>query len=372
MKELNLNSQLVDKLAQKNIIKATNVQKQVIPCILQNQNIIFQSDTGTGKTLAFLLPLITKNDFLNNNDKNVIIITPTHELASQIKSETTYFDNIKAALCFGGSPIKRQIELLKEKPQFIIGSATRIFELIMLKKIKTEKISAIVFDEVDRLLSKELKNDTINLFEICKKNKTCQFICCSATIKDEIKKYFKDLDFNFIKLPSEDILTKKIKHIAIYAENRDKANTLRSFLACVKPQKALIFTSRPQDAEILASKLRYKKIQCECLHAKSDKIARKSAIDRFRSGKSNLLITSDLASRGLDINNITHVIQMDLPKSEDFFIHRTGRTARCGKEGINVVIGDAYEMENFSKLEKKLKIFVNPAQLHGGKLVFLS
>ena len=249
----------------------------------------------------------------------------------------------------------------------------------MLKKIKIQNVSAIVFDEVDRLLSKELREKSLQLLSLVYQNTNIQIIACSATIKNDteisLNKTFNKKDnislFEIIKLPSENILTNKIKHIAIYAENCNKADTLRSFLAAVQPKKTLVFTSRPQDAEILASKLRNKKVNCECLHAKADKIKRKSAIDKFRSGKSNLLITSDLAARGLDIANISHIIQMDLPKAEDFFIHRTGRTARCGKEGINVVIGDAFEMENFARLEKKLKIFVNPAELHGGKLVFL-
>lgn len=376
MINLNINSKLVEKLKEKNILEATAVQKKVIPEILQGKNLVFQSDTGTGKTLAFLLPLIEKYN-LDNSDKIVLIISPTHELASQIKNEAAFFQDIKAVLCFGGSPLKRQFEMLKEKPQFIVGSASRISELIMLKKIKTDKICACVFDEVDRLLSKELKDETGKILQLTDKLSDLQIIACSATIKkdtDQTLNSFIDnkKTFETVLLPQDDLLTSRIKHIAIYSESRNKADTLRSFIAAEKPEKALVFINRPQDVEILASKLRHKKINCESLHAKADKVQRKAAIDRFRSGKCNLLITSDLAARGLDIPNITHVIQMDLPKSQDFFIHRAGRTARCGKKGINVVIGDGYEMENYSKLEKKLEIIVFPCELHSGKLVFLN
>ena len=113
----------------------------------------------------------------------------------------------------------------------------------------------------------------------------------------------------------------------------------------------------------------YKKINCACLHSKNDKQERKTAIDRFKSGKEKILITSDLSSRGLDIQNISHIVQMDLPENTDFFIHRAGRTARAGKKGINVVIGDEFEMQNYSKLEKKLNITVYPKEIYKGKII---
>ena len=131
----------------------------------------------------------------------------------------------------------------------------------------------------------------------------------------------------------------------------------------------MIFTSRSQDVENIYSKLKYKKINCACLHSKNDKQERKTAIDRFKSGKEKILITSDLSSRGLDIQNISHIVQMDLPENTDFFIHRAGRTARAGKKGINVVIGDEFEMQNYSKLEKKLNITVYPKEIYKGKII---
>ena len=157
--------------------------------------------------------------------------------------------------------------------------------------------------------------------------------------------------------------------MAIFAERRDKIDTLRSFINAVKPKKLLVFTAKSDQIENIASKLRYRKLECEALSAKIGKQERKSAIDRFRSGKVTILVTTDLASRGLDIPDVTHVVQMDLPQTQDFFIHRAGRTARAGKTGMNCVIGDAFELENFAKLEKKLKIKVYPKILYKGKLL---
>ena len=208
MKLFELGESLEKTLEQKEIRTPTEVQKKVIPQILQKKDIIFQSDTGTGKTLAFLLPLIKL--YSNEANKCVIVVSPTQELSSQIKTEAQSLGQ-KSVLFNGGSPIKRQIEQLKEKPFFICGSCSRILELIILKKIKINHIAAIVFDEADRLFSKELKEDTSKLIEKAGENNEIQFIACSATIKDDIQKNFnkaakREIDFTIEILPHEDIL----------------------------------------------------------------------------------------------------------------------------------------------------------------------
>ena len=360
-----LNNSIQEKLAALNITNPTAVQNEIIPQILEGKDILFQSETGTGKTFAYLLPLINK---IEENDDiqsaKVIVIAPTIELASQINSACKTVSSRKSALLVGGTPLKRQIEILKEKPQIIIGTAARLNELIRLKKLKVDKIIAIVFDETDRLVKKELYDDTAELKNLMPQN--CQIIACSATLNNPTKKFFYGIDS--VTLEPENILKDRITHWAIYAETRDKIDTLRKFLLAEKPTKALIFTSRADQVENIYNKLTYKKIECVCLHAKTDKQKRKSAIDRFKSGKEKILVTSDLAARGLDIQEVSHIIQMDLPNDEDFFVHRCGRTARAGKKGINVVIGDEYEMNHYAQLEKKLGLCVYPKEIYNGKV----
>lgn len=362
---LSLNNSIQEKLAALNITNPTAVQNEIIPQILEGKDILFQSETGTGKTFAYLLPLINK---IEENDDiqspKIIVIAPTIELASQINSACKTVSSRKSALLVGGAPLKRQIEILKEKPQIIIGTAARLNELIRLKKLKVDKIIAIVFDETDRLVKKELYDDTAELRNLMPQN--CQIIACSATLNNPTKKFFYGIDS--VTLEPENILKDRITHWAIYAETRDKIDTLRKFLLAEKPTKALIFTSRADQVENIYNKLTYKKIECVCLHAKTDKQKRKSAIDRFKSGKEKILVTSDLAARGLDIQEVSHIIQMDLPNDEDFFVHRCGRTARAGKKGINVVIGDEYEMNHYAQLEKKLGLCVYPKEIYNGKV----
>lgn len=360
-----LSPSIITKLKEINITQPTKVQDKVIPFINEGKSIVFESETGTGKTYAYLLPLI--NNLEKTEDKTkvkILIAAPTFELASQINASAKLITQRKTALFIGGSPLKRQIETLKEKPEIVIGNPARLVELIRLKKLKVQDVNTIVFDECDRLLKKELIDDTRILKELV--NKDCRIIALSATITKQVKDFFKDAET--VIMPKEDILTKNITHWAFYAERRDKIETLRKILNAENYTKVLVFTSRIDQVSNIYTKLRYKNIDCMMLTAKADKKDRKAAIDRFRSGKTKILITSDLCTRGLDIPNISHVIQMDLPSDEDFFIHRSGRTGRAGQKGINIVIGDEYEMNQFAALEKKIGITVYPKEIYNGKI----
>ena len=366
---LGLKESIIQILSKLDISTPSLIQQKTIPEVLQNKNVVFESETGTGKTFAYLLPLIQNLENCKSNEDKIIILAPTYELASQIKLTASQVTSLKASLFIGGTPIKRQIEVLKDKPQIIIGNPSRILELIHLKKLKTSNVRALVLDEADRLVSVEIADETKKLISTIPCD--AQFIACTATLNQNTKHTLKGLFSNLseIILPKEDILSKKITHYALFAESRDKISTLKSFILAENPEKLLVFTSRADQVENIAQKLQYKKVDCMALHAKTDKKERKAAIDRFRNGKCRILITSDLASRGLDIPGITHIVQMDLPSNEDFFVHRSGRTARAGKSGINVVIGDEYEMRKFAALEKKLGLKVYPKMLYKGKLV---
>lgn len=376
--ELKVDESIVSKLEEIGITEPTEVQKKIIPLISEGKNIMFQSETGTGKTFAYLLPLLSRLNSTENRMARLMIASPTYELASQIKVQVQKISGIKCALLIGGAPISRQIELLKEKPEIVIGGPARLLELIHLKKLKADGIETLVLDEADRLLSPELRDSTKGLME--RLPKSVQLIGNSATVSKYTREILqkarngilndeKENAILFVALPMENVLRKQISHWAIFSERRDKIDTLRSFINAEKPKKLIVFTSKSDQIENIASKLRFKKIDCETLCGKTNKVDRKSAIDRFRSGKTKILITTDLASRGLDIEGITHVVQMDLPEKEDFFIHRAGRTARAGATGINCVIGDAWEMENYARLEKKLKITVFPKMLYKGNVV---
>lgn len=378
--ELSVAPPLDAHLAERGITVPTKVQSEVIPIIFSGSNTFFRSETGTGKTFCYLLPALTR--CLGETERGspwMLVIAPTHELASQIKSEAG--DLAKAAgisggagLCIGGAPLKRQLELLKSKPAVIVGGPARLLELIRMKKLHASRVRMVVMDETDRMLAPEMRDLLGELLSVLPRE--AQYIACSATLG----KYHSNLLASMlpktpegekrpvvsVNLPPEDVLKRKIEHWAFFCEGRDKIETLRKFLVAEKPGKALVFTAIIGQVEHIASRLDHRQIDCASLHAKLDKVGRKKAIDDFKAGRVKVLVTSDLAARGLDIPDITHVIQLDVNENEDFFVHRAGRTARAGKSGINAVFGDEFELRNLAKIEKKLGIIVYPKVLWGG------
>ncbi|MGL4986829.1 MAG: DEAD/DEAH box helicase [Treponemataceae bacterium] len=378
----------INVLKTKTIIQPTQIQSDIIPLLEAKKNIVFQSETGTGKTFAYLLPLCTplltqkKEDIIQKKplkqNPKIIILSPTLELASQIKRQIDFLHEnlenknakLSASLLTGGSPLQRQFDKLKEKPEIIVGTAERIFELINLRKLKVDSIQSLVLDEVDRLFSKELQGFTEEVIQKLPPN--LHVIACSATISEKIferlQNLFTDKILEFHKIDTNHVISEKIEHWIFYTEQRKKIDMLRSLIYTLKPQKMLIFSANTSQVENIVNKLQYKNIDCMPLYAKIDKKIRKQSLDLFKNGKCPILVTSDIAARGLDISDITHVVQMDCPSHDDFFIHRTGRTARAGKIGINIMLGDRHELFGFSKLEKKLKIIMHPKELYQGRV----
>ncbi len=371
--ELGINEGLCQKLAALGISEPTAVQKKVIPEIAAQKNVVFQSATGSGKTFAFLLPLLQKIEGEPNPTKAVrlVIVSPTFELASQLKQAAASVTDLKCGLFIGGAPLKRQIDSLKEKPAIVVGTPSRLLELCRLKKLKIENAAAFVLDEADRLASKEIAQETADLAALF--GPATQAIACSATITKKTESFLfsarPEARFETILLPLEDVLREKIEHWAFFAERRDKIDLLRSILRALEPKKALVFSSRADQVENIFQKLKFKKIDCAALTANIKNQERQSMLARFKGGKCPILITSDLSSRGLDIPDIDYIIQCDLPDDEDFFVHRSGRTARAGKSGVNIIIGDERELRKLAALEKKLKILVRPKALYKGKVV---
>lgn len=388
--ELGLEEKLVARLNEIGIVTPTSVQESVIPVIARGDDAVFQSETGSGKTFAFLLPLLQRINAAGGGVK-IVIVSPTFELASQLKKAAASVTDLKCALFIGGAPIKRQIEQLKEKPAIVVGTPARLLELVRLKKLKLGGASALVLDEADRLFSKEIADETVAFAECF--GRDTQFIACSATISAKTEKEFSAILKNArgegaensssakIILPKESVLRDRIEHWAFFCERRDKIDFLRRLIFALNEglknaekggertcPKILVFTSRADQVENIASKLKYKGVKCAFLHARSKNQERQTALASFKSGKTPILVTSDLSSRGLDIPDIEFVVQTDLPGDGDFFVHRAGRTARAGKRGVNIVIGDAYELRSLSVIEKKLKIAIQPKELRGGKV----
>lgn len=304
----------------------------MIPEALENKDLIVQSETGTGKTLAYLLPLLHKVKTAAR-EMQAIILVPTHELAIQVQriiEGLARQSDIKVTSTpvIGNVNIDRKIEKLKEKPHIIVGSPGRILELIKKKKIASHTIKTIILDEADRLMS---DSDIDNVRAVIKSTmRDRQLMMFSASISKEVEACGKEImkEPRIIRGESKMAVPDTIEHIYFLAEQRDKFEVLRKVARILDPQKAIVFTSGIEEAGLITEKMRYHGFPAEGLHGTNRKEERKKAIDGFRTGSIRFLIASDIAARGLDIEGVTHIFSMNAPEEPRDYLYRTERQCR--------------------------------------------
>ena len=372
--ELNINQSIVMALKKQNITTPTGIQETAIPFALENKDIIAEAHTGTGKTLAFLIPIFEKIN-LEKREMQAIILAPTHELVVQIESQikllaTNSHMDIKSLSIMGESNIEKQIKKLKEvKPHIIVGSPGRILDLIKKKKITAHTIKTIVLDEADNLLS---KNKPVIIKDIIKSTmKDRQLMFFSASINKETLNLAKTLvkDVEIIKIENKSEINPKIEHICILGSLRDRFENLRKLLAAEQPQRAIVFVNNNTDLRQINEKLQYHKVKSTAIYGNASKEERQRALDAFRRGKCNVLVSSDLSARGLDIPEVSHIISLDFPVNPDEYLHRAGRTARGNNSGVSVCLITNKDIEILQSYEKAFGIEFTVKKLYGGKLM---
>ncbi len=370
---LGLRATLVDALKNENITVPTDVQEKAIPQALKNRDLIVQSETGTGKTLAFLLPLFEKLDF-SKKEMQAIVLVPTHELAIQILRQIERLagnSDLKAnaAPIIGNVNIDRQIEKLKEKPHILVGSPGRILELIKKKKISAHTVKTIVIDEADRLMD---DNNAETVKAVIKSTlKERQLMMFSASITNDTVKRASELmkEPEIIRSSQSIVVPDQIRHFCFVAEERDKIEVLRKLVRIMNPEKAIVFVSQGKEIEILAEKLKYHGLKAESIHGASIKLDRKKTMEDFRSGKLQLLVSSDLAARGLHIEGVTHIFNLYMPENAKDYLHRAGRTGRSGNAGNAVSIVTEREIPLIRMYEKVLKIDIAARAMYKGEII---
>ena len=372
--ELNINNSIVVGLEKQNITIPTGIQETAIPFALENKDIIAEAHTGTGKTLAFLIPIFEKIN-IEKREMQAIILAPTHELVVQIESQikllsTNSSINVTSLSIMGESNIEKQIKKLKEvKPHIIVGSPGRILDLIKKKKITAHTIKTIVLDEADNLLS---KNKPVIIKDIIKSTmKDRQLMFFSASINKETLNLAKTLvkDVEIIKIENKSEINPKIEHICILGSLRDRFENLRKLLAAEQPQRAIVFVNNNTDLRQINEKLQYHKVKSTAIYGNASKEERQRALDAFRRGKCNVLVSSDLSARGLDIPEVSHIISLDFPVNPDEYLHRAGRTARGNNSGVSVCLITNKDIEILQSYEKAFDIEFTVKKLYGGKLM---
>ena len=358
-------------LAQAGITEPTAIQAEAIPVLLAGRNATISSETGTGKTLAYLLPLFCRIDPTMRSPQAIVLV-PTHELAMQIHREGHQLAQraklgIRVQALIGGVSLKRQLEKLKQKPHLVVGSAGRIGELIGMGKLKANTVRTVVIDETDRMLYGDSLTAVKRVVRATLRERQLVFV--SATEQPESARVAESLAPGLIRVHTGcNRVVRTIEHCYLTCEKRDKPDVLASLIHAVRPERALVFVHRNEDAEIIAAKLAYRGVAAADLHSARDNTARKRALADFRSGKVRVLVASDVAARGLDVEGVTHIINVDAPTQSKAYLHRTGRTARARASGCAVSLMTEQDTRLIERYEAQLGIVMIPVRLYGGEL----
>ena len=328
--------QIKANIKSKGYLIPTPIQDKVIPLIINNQDVVGVANTGTGKTAAFLIPLINKV-FKNRNEK-VLIITPTRELAAQIETEFIALArnlNMYSVLCIGGVSMNRQIQRLRQRSNFVIGTPGRLKDLEQRRVLKLRSFTTIVLDEVDRMLDMGFIQDVQYLISFLPDRKQSLFF--SATIEGKVREVMAGFLRNpvIVSVKTRD-MADNVNHEVVRIAGRNKIDVLHDLLNKPGFDKVLVFGRTKWSMEKLARTLIDRGFKANAIHSNKTQSQRQKALTQFKNGTVKILLATDVAQRGLDIDNVTHVINFDLPETQTDYIHRIGRTGRVDKKGVAI------------------------------------
>lgn len=313
----------------------TEVQAKVIPAALEENDLIVKAQTGSGKTAAYVIPICERTEWLENKPQ-ALILTPTRELAVQVKEDFTNigrFKRIKATAIYGGHQFSIEKAELKQKTHVVVGTPGRVIDHIKKGTLPLNKINCLVIDEADRMLDMGFIEQVEAIMnELPRERMTMLF---SATMSDEVK----SLSLNYMKDPinidvsEADIVTADINHFIYITDEEDKFDLLTDVMIIEKPDSCIIFCSTKDRVDMVCERLNDLGYPCNKMHGGMEQKDRLSAMNRFKRGKYRYLVATDVAARGIDIENISLVINYDIPLDEENYVHRTGRTGRAGRKG---------------------------------------
>lgn len=359
-KESELNSKLIETLESIGFLQPTRIQQQAIPKALTGVDIFASAQTGTGKTAAFLLPVLHKlAEDTNKNFKgpHALILVPTRELAEQVSKEAVRFSrnlpHIKTVCIYGGMPYREQNRLLSRPYHILVATPGRLIDHVQRGRISLAHINYFVLDEADRMLDMGFINDVERIAE--QTAKTRQTLLFSATLSPRIKKISEKLQHNPLQIIIEPDHTNEAKidqHLYFVDNMEHKIQLLNSLCEDPELKQAIVFTSTKIQAERLSNSLRDKGYNSASLHGDINQRNRNLTLKSLRLGKIQILVATDVAARGIDVTSLTHVINFDVPRQAEDFIHRIGRTGRAGAEGTAITFATYTERNLLASINK--------------------
>ena len=362
--ELKINELILNAISKKEFTLMTEIQEQVIPYALAGGDLIGQAPTGTGKTLAFTLPI------LNNIDENIrscqaLVIAPTRELAMQITSdinEMSIYMDIKAVTLYGGELIDKQISALRRKPKIIVATPGRLLDHIDRRTVSLENVKIVVLDEADEMLNMGFREDIDAILDRIKEHQTMLF---SATFSPEIeeiaRKYMKDP--KKIAVNHGSLTVERIDQKYVSCAEKDKIEIIARLIEINEYKIVMIFCNTKKSVDEVTSALLTRGFLTEALHGDMKQMQRDRVMARFREGTINVLVASDVAARGLDIDNVDVVFNYDLPTDEEYYVHRIGRTGRASKDGLSISLITPKEKWRLRSIISYAKTHINEIQV---------
>lgn len=356
--DLSLSKELQEAINEMGFEEATPIQAKAIPLIFKGKDVIGQAQTGTGKTAAFGIPIL---DMIDSADKKLqaVILCPTRELAIQVAAElktlSRYKDRLRILPVYGGQPIKRQIRSLKKGVQIIIGTPGRIMDHMRRKTLKMENVRIVVLDEADEMLDMGFQEDIEAILRGIPKKR--QMLMFSATMPKPIlrlaKKYQKDP--KLVKVVHKELTVPNIEQYYFEVKNKNKLEALCRIIDVYDPKLSLVFCNTKRKVDELLLQLQARGYSADGLHGDMTQPKRDRVMKRFKTGAIDILVATDVAARGLDVDDVDAVFNYDVPQNEEYYVHRIGRTGRAGRSGraFTFVVGrDIYKLKDIQKYAK--------------------
>jgi len=359
---LGLSQARINQLEKLGFEQPTDVQTQAIPEILKGQDVVGQSQTGTGKTAAFSLPILERID-VEQTVVQALILTPTRELAQQVADAIKTFSHdrdLKILTVCGGQSIDRQIQGLKRGTQVVVGTPGRIIDLLNRKALRLHTLKYVVLDEADEMLSMGFIDDVRDILKQAPEQR--QTACFSATMPKQIQDLINEFMDQPVSLSVEQPKgTPKQIDQRVYKVPRgwSKGQALKPILAVESPESALIFVRTKRTASEITQELQTAGYSVDEYHGDLSQGQRERLVHRFRKNQVRLVVATDIAARGLDVENLSHVINFDLPDNVETYIHRIGRTGRAGKTGIAISLSQYRDRNTLRLIERRLRQRLN-------------
>ena len=374
-KDLLIKPELIDALQVQNITQPTQIQCKAAKPVFDGRDMIACSSTGSGKTLAYLLPVLSSVDFAENT-LQALVLVPTQELASQVNKQIQLlFDNMHpdahTLMLIGDGNITRQIESLKIKPVIAVATPSRAAQLIRMKKLKVHNVKTLILDEADKLMDKTYLESIIFIRKSLMKR--TQVLLFSASISNKTIKQANTITYNPViyelSKENKELIPKTIKHIFIISDRRERIETLRKIAKAVNSDKTMIFINTKYDLEESLQKLQYHNYNVAALAGNIDKQSKKKAVEDFQNGRLQYLLATDVAARGLQIDHVSTVINVNLPEEPTEYLHRAGRCGRNNEQGLCISIITENELNKIKKYQKAFNINIVQKRLYNGKIV---